>query len=158
MAKIEVQRIADQLDRAVGGPAWHGPSMLEALKGVTSTQAAARPLPGAHSIQELVAHATAWLEIVRQRVQGTAPDRISAAMDWPAVAPGGGDWDAAVARLRSAGGDLAGTIRSLDDGRLPEDLPGEDDTWSVYVTLHGVIQHLLYHAGQIAVLKKGARP
>jgi hypothetical protein len=26
---------------------------------------------------------------------------------------------------------------------------------SVYVTLHGVIQHDLYHAGQIAMLKKG---
>jgi len=26
---------------------------------------------------------------------------------------------------------------------------------TVYVTLHGVIQHDLYHAGQIAMLKKG---
>jgi hypothetical protein len=25
---------------------------------------------------------------------------------------------------------------------------------SIYVTLHGVVQHHLYHAGQIAMLKK----
>jgi hypothetical protein len=29
---------------------------------------------------------------------------------------------------------------------------------STYVTLHGVVQHSLYHAGQIALLKKALGP
>jgi hypothetical protein len=63
MASHEVQRIADQLDRAVNGPAWHGPSILELVRGVDVKAASARPIADAHSIWELVAHSAAWLEI-----------------------------------------------------------------------------------------------
>jgi len=50
----ESERIADQLKRAFEGKSWHGPSLLEILKDVTAGQAAARPIPGAHSIWEIV--------------------------------------------------------------------------------------------------------
>jgi len=48
----EIERILDQLKRAYEGNAWHGPSVREALNGVTPEQAAAHPLSGAHSIWE----------------------------------------------------------------------------------------------------------
>ena len=162
MADVEVTRMADQWRRAVNGPAWHGPSFREVLKGVSARQAAGRPLPDAHSIWELVLHATAWIDIVRGRLEGTAPKRITAAMNWPkAGSTSARDWRRAVSRLRRAGERLGATIRALDDGHLDRDVPGIDDTWSAYVTVHGIIQHTLYHAGQIAVLKKqprGTRP
>jgi len=47
---------------------------------------------------------------------------------------------------------LHDTIARLADSWLSETVPGKD--YSVYVMLHGVIQHNLYHAGQIALLKK----
>ena len=148
----ESLRIADQLGRAIAGPAWQGPSLLEAIDDVTAAQAATKPMAGAHSIHELVAHATAWIDIARQRLEGTPPP-VTDAMDWPAVSAG--DWAAARTHLEAAARRLESLIRSLDDGRLPEEIPIEGDRWSVYETLHGVIQHALYHAGQIAILKKG---
>lgn len=163
MAQLETQRIADQLDRAVNGPAWHGPSLLEVLRDVNPVDATARPLPGAHSIWELVAHTTAWLEIVRMRLEGRAPHHITPSMDWPPIdeaaqQPAGESasrqWNADLSRLRDAVKDLQTTIAAQDDQRLSEDLPGADDTWTAYHTLHGVLQHTLYHTGQIAVLKK----
>jgi uncharacterized damage-inducible protein DinB len=163
MAAHEMLRIADQLSRAVNGPAWHGPSLLETLRDVSATDAAARPLPSAHSIWELVAHTTAWLEIVRKRLDGTAPLDITDAMDWPPVAapePDAADesasrrWQSDLARLRRAAEDLQAAIDSQDDRRLADDLPGSNDTWTAYHTLHGVLQHTLYHTGQIAILKK----
>jgi uncharacterized damage-inducible protein DinB len=165
MAQQEIRRIADQLDRAVNGPAWHGPSLLDVLRDVNPVDAAARPVPGAHSIWELVAHTTAWLEIVRLRLEGRAPDQITASMDWPpldeaAQHPAGDSatrqWDADLSRLRRAATDLQATVAAQDDERLADDLPGADDTWTAYHTLHGVLQHTLYHTGQIAVLKKRA--
>lgn len=164
MAKLEIRRIKDQLDRAVNGPAWHGPSILQALEGVSAAQAAARPIPGAHSIWELVEHTTAWLDIVRQRVDGTAPSRIPESMNWPPLNGSGAteteteiEWKRAVSRLKKAAGQLGRRIASADDSRLRDELRGVDDTWSAYVSLHGVIQHVLYHAGQIALLKKRPR-
>ena len=145
MAREESRRIATQLDRAVNGPAWHGPSVREALRGVSAAQAAARPIRRAHTIWEIVLHATAWLDIVRQRVEGTPP-RVTPAMNWPkSRRPRAGEWRRAVAALRRTAARLGRTIRSLDDGRLGRH----------YRALHGVVQHSIYHAGQIAVLKKG---
>jgi uncharacterized damage-inducible protein DinB len=151
----ETLRIADQLDRAINGRAWHGSSVMQLLKGVSATQAAAHPIPNAHSIAEIVAHAAAWLEIVRRRVEGTAPKRISPRMNWPAVGSGAEEWRATMERLRRAAADLRATIESLEDAGLDRTLPGVNDTWSTFASLHGVVQHTLYHAGQIALLKKG---
>jgi uncharacterized damage-inducible protein DinB len=156
MTGLETRRIADQLLRATRGPAWHGPSILETLDGVAAEQATARPIPGAHSIHELVLHATTWLDVVRQRLEGTAPDPVPEHMNWPPSAALDADgWRAAVSRLDASARELADALVRLDDGRLGDELTGDDDTWSVYITLHGAAQHLLYHAGQIAILKKG---
>lgn len=164
MASLEMRRIADQLDRAVNGPAWHGPAILELVKGVSAKDAAAKPIPAAHSIWELVAHTAAWLEIVRLRLEGKAPRRVTQAMNWPSIAaptrgsgpwPSIREWRADIDRLRHAARDLQSAIRSFDDRQLSKNLPGVGDTWSAYITLHGAVQHVLYHAGQIAILKKG---
>ena len=60
----ETGRINDQLQRAFQGKAWHGPSLKEALAGITADQAAARPVGNAHSIWELTHHIGAWADIV----------------------------------------------------------------------------------------------
>ena len=61
----EIERMLDQLKRAFEGEAWHGPSVKEAIAGVTAAQAHARPLANAHSIWELVQHIAVW-EAVRE--------------------------------------------------------------------------------------------
>ena len=52
--------------------------------------------------------------------------------------------------------ELLDTIASVDESRLNEPIMAHPDIpfSSVYVTLHGGVQHDLYHAGQIAMLKK----
>jgi uncharacterized damage-inducible protein DinB len=47
---------------------------------------------------------------------------------------------------------LVDVIRSLDERRLDE--PVTKDGPTLYVLLHGVVQHHVYHAGQIMLLKK----
>jgi uncharacterized damage-inducible protein DinB len=47
---------------------------------------------------------------------------------------------------------LREAITRVDESRLDE--PILEGMSTVYVTLHGVIQHDLYHAGQISMLKK----
>lgn len=74
----EASRIADQLNRAFSGDAWHGDSLLEVLEGVGADRAAARPVPDAHSIWELVLHITAWDRAVLRRFDGTAVELADA--------------------------------------------------------------------------------
>ena len=64
-------------------------------------------------------------------------------------------WQQALDRLAQAQRDLESAVRQLTDDRLREKVLG-DIPYSIYTMLHGVAQHNLYHAGQIALLKKAA--
>jgi uncharacterized damage-inducible protein DinB len=149
----ESNRIGDQLRRSLEGTAWHGPSLQEVLAGVTAEKAAAHPMPGVHSIWEIVLHITTWEDIVRRRLEGEDFDDPPPEIDWkPAVNDGEHSWQAALDGLESANLALRDAISRIDDSRLKEIIPRKN--YSVYYMLHGVIQHDLYHGGQIAILKK----
>lgn len=151
----EIQRILDQMRRAYEGEAWHGPSLREALDGVTAAEAAARPVPGAHSIREIVAHLAAWEDTLRRRLGGE-PMREPEEGDWPeGEAMSEAEWRALLRRLDERGRRLRDAVARLDDAGLDE--PPYPGTSTRYVTLHGAIQHTLYHAGQIVLLRKAAR-
>lgn len=148
----EMNRIADQLRRAYEGDAWHGPSVLEALEGITAAQAARRPIPEAHSIWEIVLHIATWNDVVRRRALGEKVD-VSDAEDWPAVtATDEESWTRAKSRLDAAHRALLELLATLPESRLDEPLVPGGSTG--YIQIHGVVQHDLYHAGQIVVLKK----
>lgn len=149
----EIKRLNNQLKRAFEGKAWHGPSVSEVLAGVTAERAAAHPIAGAHSIWEIALHIATWERVGRRRIEEATPIAVSDVEDWPSV---GDTTDAAWAKtleeLRRNHEALRASIRQLDDARLDEIVPGTE--YSFYFLLHGVIQHDLYHAGQIALLKK----
>ncbi len=148
----EIKRIVDQLKRAYEGEAWHGPSLRELLNGVTAETAAKKPLAHAHSIWEIVLHIAAWENAVRRRLEGEVVT-LSNKEDWPPVNNASETaWKNALAALQASNEQLRETILHLNDARLSDIAPGKK--YSVYYMLHGVIQHDLYHAGQIALLKK----
>jgi len=149
----EAVRIEDQLTRSFEGKAWHGPSVTDLLLGVDAEAAAARPLPGAHTIWEIVLHMSVWQDVVRRRLEGERIDTVSTEDDWPAVGePGKTAWGEAMRRLHNGHERLRASVGRLDDLRLGDKVPERDHT--VYHMLHGIIQHNLYHAGQIAILRK----
>lgn len=151
----EAKRIADQLHRAYAGGAWHGPALRQVLRGVTAKQAAARPIPGAHSIWELVLHITAWTLAIRRRALGEAVE-LSPRQNFPPVGKATpAAWRKTQQALAAAHRQLERTVARLPEARLSKTVPGRKHT--VYFMLHGMVQHDLYHAGQIALLKKARR-
>lgn len=150
----EIENIQDQLRRAFAGEAWHGPAVLEALKGVTAAQAQVRPLASAHTIWELVHHIAVWENVGRRRLEGDpAAIEISSLEDWPPPDDASETaWEQAKAALVRNHEALVAAVAKVPDSRLHE--PILEGLSTVYVTLHGVIQHDIYHAGQISMLKK----
>jgi uncharacterized damage-inducible protein DinB len=151
----EIDRVRDQLKRSFDRESWHGPAVLELLDSMDTRVAAFRPAPDVHSIWELVLHMTTWKQVVTDRIQG----RVNAPTDdedWPAVgAPTPERFRAAVDALREAQRRLDDAVSRLDPSELDE-IPAGGRT-SRYILVHGAIQHDLYHAGQIAILKKLAQ-
>jgi uncharacterized damage-inducible protein DinB len=149
----EVERIETQLRLSFEGAAWHGPSVLEALEGVTAEAADAHPIAGAHSIWELVLHICAGYRLVLRRLAGD--DRqLTSEEDWPAVGvPTAAAWLAALRDLRELNGELRRAVLKFDPERLDEPLVAQPP-YTAYTQFIGMTQHDLYHAGQIVLLKR----
>ena len=147
----EVERILDQYDRAMNGDAWHGDPVWKVLDGISAQQAASRAHPQRHTIWELVAHMTFWETQVYRRINGL-PDKPPENLNFPVMPePTAENWQSTLADFRRSNLDFRQCVSQLDPARLDQAAPGRDK--SIYVEVHGVIQHHLYHAGQIAILR-----
>src|SRR5262245_21751180 len=103
----EVERIARQMRQAFAGPACLGPSVMEVLRDVGADTAAAKPIPGAHSIWELALHLAATQDVIRRRIGGEPAGREEAEFWPPAPArPDDAAWRELVERLRRPGAAL----------------------------------------------------
>lgn len=151
--KTELQRLVEQLERSLEGEAWHGPSVLEVLEGVSANQAAAHPVAGAHSIWELVQHLCSDYDLVLRRIGGDGR-QLTESEGWPAIPePSAENWSESVSKLRQLNAELRRAIESFPQERLDEPLVPEVP-YTAHTQFIGVTQHCLYHAGQIALLKK----
>jgi uncharacterized damage-inducible protein DinB len=148
----EAARIAEQLRRAFDGSAWHGPALLELLEDVDATTAAAKPLPKVHSIWELVLHIAVWDGAASRRLGGEKCQPTGRANFPPVSKATEAAWPKAVTEAKRTHDALVKTVAALPDSRLRDRVPGK--RYDFYHMLHGIAQHELYHAGQIAILKK----
>jgi len=155
----ECNRIALQLASTINGEAWYGDSLREILNGVTAEQAKAHRIPNAHSIWELVVHVDAWIKFFSGAIQGTPIPpwpTMPKELDWPPV--GATDeqaWKSAVGSFLDNHLKLVETIKGFGDERLESTVPGR--TYNFYHLFQSASLHAVYHAGQIALLKKVAR-
>ena len=147
-------RVADvlvALQGAFSKKGWHGPSVLDSVKGIRAKQARKRKSKDQHSIHELVDHIEYWESIAVHYVRrGKPPKRRRA--DWlqPNL-----HWRDSVRRMRATHRVLIAAIATLKDADLerPVRTIGMGRMRLVQV-LHGVAAHDVYHSGQIGLLRK----
>jgi len=151
----ESARLADQIRRAFEGSAWHGDSVLKLLADVDAKAAAARPIKDAHTIWELVLHIAAWDDAVCRRARGTRVSLSDQQNFPPVVDRSEAAWRKSIERLERAHRQLVKTVAAFPDSRLGRRVPGKKATYhNFFYMFSGIVQHELYHAGQIALLKK----
>jgi uncharacterized damage-inducible protein DinB len=149
----ERQRTLELLDRAFRARAWHGPALLETLDGVTPAMAAQRAMKGAHTIWELVDHVASWNVIVAERLAGGQP-HVSPELNFPKTPqPSAAAWKKSLARLAASQRTFRAAVAKFPPSQVGRIRPGTKTSWNVLI--HGQVQHQLYHAGQIALLRRG---
>lgn len=152
----EIERIVLLLEQSFEGTAYYGPSLLEALEGVTEGIALLKPPWSAHSIWELVRHVTAELNYAGDVIAGTAGPWVEGKTTWPAVTlTTDAAWQETIRDLKQANRALIRTVRELDDDILEENPIRVKGPF--YLMLHGTIQHNVFHAGQISLLAGQSR-
>ena len=147
------------IDEAFDRGAWHGPTLLGSIRGVTARQALWRPGPGRHNIWEVTVHAAYWKYAVRRRLTGEKRGSFELkGSNWfvrPVNKLGAGGertWEDDARLLVDQHRKLRGAIADLPLGELERLVQGKRHT--VAYTIRGIAAHDLYHAGQIQLLKR----
>jgi uncharacterized damage-inducible protein DinB len=153
----ELERLESQLRRSFEGEAWHGPSVLEALRDITPEAAHAHPVTGAHSVWELVLHLGGTYRLVLRRLDGENA-QLTANEDWPSVpSPTSASWRDAIRSLQELNEQVRSAVLRFNPQQLDHPLPA-GGRYTAHTQFIGITQHDLYHAGQIALLRKALGP
>ena len=145
--------LAREVETLVRGENWHGPTLEGLLEGVSAEGASARPVPGGHTIWELVLHVTGWTDVFRRRLEGSATEEPPEG-DYPAPPPPTkSGWDAARHALFESHRKLAALVAGLTEAALGAPVPGRP--FDARFQVRAAIRHTVYHSGQIGLLKKG---
>jgi len=146
------ERLAVELRRAWNGDPWHGPSVAEILARLSARQAAQRRFRDSHTPWELLGHLTTWVETPLRRFDDATynpPEEL----DFPGpAAENDAQWQRDVAALGAAVERLAQRVAPLADAELEGPVANRGYTYRFM--MDGVLQHLAYHAGQIAMLAR----
>ena len=145
----ENERIVRLLEKTFDKQPWYGSSIMQVIKDVKPEITESRQ-GGAHSIIELVQHMISWRIFATKRLLGDTSYEVSEEMNFPKSIT----WEAAIKNLRSSQQALVEATKNFPDHRLGELVPSKTQKYTYYTLLHGIIQHDIYHLGQIAYIQK----
>jgi uncharacterized damage-inducible protein DinB len=147
-----VTRILKHYDAVLSGEPWHGDAIWQVLDGIPAKTAAARPLDGSHTIWEIVMHMSFWEGVATQRLEGQRAGLVDE-LNFPAMpAATEENWKRTLDQFRASNQRFRESLSKLDPARLDELTAAGKRSY--YGEAHGVIEHSVYHAGQIALLRK----
>jgi uncharacterized damage-inducible protein DinB len=144
---LQNQRIAEAYRAATVKGAWYGPSLAELIAQIPAELATKTPVPGAHSIAELLQHLLLWNERIRNTSDSSPLPPWVPEKDWaePAI-----PWNELVSRWSQSRELLEEKIRDFPVEDLAKQVPGRNYPYETM--LHGIVEHTIYHSGQIAMV------
>jgi len=150
-------QLKEELERVLSGNAWYGPPVYKLLEQVGFEAAYETPNGSVHNIAGIVLHMLAWTEETLDRLNGMAAG-IPSSGDWPD--PGKPDeqkWQNYVSDLKLVNVNLLDAIQNFPEEKWSELISDARETQPVITyenLVAGLIQHHVYHAGQIALLTR----
>ncbi len=147
-----VETIKRQLTETFTGPAWHGPAIMEILPNIPLSKSLNRIGEG-NNIAELVFHLTAWRTFAVEKLKGNASFDVTDEANFTRFQDISPDqWMQLVNNLQNTQNELLALLDSFSDEQLHDPVPGRSHDF--FHLLTGVVQHDLYHLGQIVLLSK----
>jgi len=148
----QTQRIADAYRAVTLKDAWYGPPLADLLTQISPEFASRPPIPGAHSISALLQHLLLWNERVRNTSATHPFPRWDPEREWaePPI-----PWNELLARWNQSRDLLEERLRNFPAEDLAKQVPGRDYPYEVM--FEGIVQHTIWHGGQIAMISSMLR-
>lgn len=153
------EQLKQELEKVLWGDPWYGPAVYPIIEQVGFEAAFEKPPGAVHTIAGIVLHMLSWTEEVMDRLNGLNA-QLPSSGDWPD--PGTPDeqkWQTYVNDLKLVNVNLLGVIQNFPEEDW--DVPYKDERNTELGTgisfeelVRGLIQHHIYHAGQIALMNR----
>jgi hypothetical protein len=146
------QQMAKQLRAVYFGGNWTSVNLKDSLSGVDWKQATTK-IFSLNTIALLVYHTNYYIDAVSKVLQGKpldAHDKYS--FDLPPI-KSQEDWEQLLEKTWIEAENFASLIEQLPDSKLEESF-ADNKYGNYYRNIHGIIEHMHYHLGQIVLIKK----
>lgn len=151
--QAEIASIIGQLKETYEGEPWFGRNIKTLLSEVSEEVALVKPA-GQHSILELLYHMIVWREFTISRIEPTGKDlHYFEENDWQALDHSNKNlWQEGLQKLAQTQDELIRLLQEQDDAMLSRIV--NDRSYDFRKLLYGIVQHDIYHLGQIAYITK----
>src|SRR5438876_8082960 len=150
----ETQSTISNLQNVLSGEPWFGRSVYSLLEEIDTSKIYTKPDENSHSLADLLYHLLTWAEFTLKSLERAGEEEIRAIekLDWRKIDPAIHSWEKGLNELKSVHEKIILVLKDKDDEFLSEKV--EYRKYNFRVLLNGLIEHNIYHLGQIAYVKK----
>ncbi len=150
----ELESIIRNFEKVNSGEPWYGRSIYEMLEEIDPSIAYKRPNDKSHSLADLLYHMITWADFTLHRIKGDKEKDMAVfeKLDWRPIDPGQHTWKKGIAEFKSIHSEILRLLKEKDDDFLKQIV--DYRKYNFRFLLNGLIQHNIYHIGQVAYLKK----
>ena len=150
----EMQSIISNLQNINAGEPWFGRPVYELLEEIDPSIVYTKPNDNSHSLIELLYHMITWAEFTLKRIERDNEEDLTAfeQMDWREIKPAVHTWEKGLKEYKKVHKNIVAQLEIKDDEFLKEIV--DYRKYNFRFLLNGLIQHNIYHAGQVAYLHK----
>lgn len=153
MAVVLINNLIRQLNEIQEGSLWFDQSFKDKFDHLSDAEALKRPMPEIFSVAEHVSHMLAWRKECVLRFKGIKTELMNSPDDWKSTNELSTlGWTNLKNALYNSRAELIDLIADRDDTYL--DTKFQDTEYNYHYLIEGIIQHDLYHLGQIGVTIK----
>lgn len=153
MSRALVNNIIRQLNEIQEGSLWFDQCFKDKIGKLSDDEAFARPIPEIHSAAEHVSHMLEWRKECILRFNGRKRELMDSPDDWKDNAElRKVGWANLINALYDSRIELIGLFENQDDSYLETRFL--DTEYNFHYLIEGIIQHDLYHLGQIGITIK----
>jgi uncharacterized damage-inducible protein DinB len=150
----EIQSIIRRIENTNNGEPWFGRPVFILLKEVDQAKVYSKPNNTGHSMIELLYHMITWADFTLKRIEKDNGMDMAAfeKMDWREINPKLHTWKKGLAEFKAIHKKIAVLLNKKDDAFLKEII--DYRKYNFRFLLNGMIEHTIYHSGQIAYINK----
>ena len=151
--KSRIEKLVFQFDNVFNGTPYYGDSIKKIIDQLDPTQAN-NSINEGHSIAQIIKHMIAWRQYAIEHLKGNEEYDIvlGSDVDWAkTIVSSPSEWNELKEEFEQSHKSLVELLKQKEDNWLSTKLPGK--VFSYNFMLKGIIQHDLYHIGQVNLLK-----